>query len=155
MEEKEERILGWPERYPALFKATAFSTVRNLAVFGLFLLFFLLILTLPEKYWDEHLNHDFYLEELSAFNEKWQSTRGTRQADNAEERQSWFSIRMWNYRYLIYTTHVNKSYDDDMQFDANLADWQSRKLGGKPSITTLHYLYNPGFFWDIGVLLPI
>ena len=150
-----ERILGWPERHPTLFRATALSTIRSLILFLLFLLTFVIVLTVPEAVLDERLNRDFYLERLSGFTRNWQSTQDSQRADDSEVRRSWFSRRMWDYRYLIYELHVDEPYDGDKEFDSQLAQWQSDWLRRKPSAIRLHYLYNPGFFWDIGVLLPL
>lgn len=156
MERLEERILKWPERHPALFKDTAFSGVRTAGLCLILIGVFLCALTLPEWYLDERKNHQFYSERLASHHRTWQETRKKAEAVELEVRRTWFSARMWDYRNLIYTVHVGKPFEDEKQHNDTLADWQSKKLNEKPgSFSVLHYLYNPGFFWDVAVLLPL
>lgn len=150
-----EKILNWPKLHPALFRDTGISVFRALFIFLVFFLTFLLLLAIPEKIWDENDNTAKYQEQLNLSKERYQSNK---KATDVETQKEWFSKRMWAYRNLVYWVHVKKSAVTPSELGQGLAQWQESKLEAlniSPSKSWLHYLYNPGFFWDIMFLLPI
>lgn len=150
-----EKILSWPNSQPALFRDTGISVFRNLIIFIVFFAAFLLLLAIPELIWDEHENTAIYQERLSNNVESYQADNKSTDVDT---QKTWFSERMWAYRNLVYWIHVEQSNVTPSELAQGLAQWQSSRLetlGDLPSRGWLHYLYNPGFFWDIMFLLPL
>lgn len=155
LNELEERILALHSRYPALFGNTGLASVRSAVLFLLFSLFFLFLLTVPEMLWDEHQNAQFYSLKLHEYDQQYRSDLATGQINEADCCRTWFSPRMWDYRRLVYAAQVREEYDTIAQLEQRLASWQSKHLAQDPPVWFMHYLFNPGFFWDIGILLPV
>jgi hypothetical protein len=157
MKDFPEKILNLPKTHPFIFSDTGLSVIRSSVIFLGFFLIFCLLLAIPEKIWDEHQNTDKYADRLEKSNQRYQSNKA---ATDPEAQKKWFSERMWAYRKLVYWAHIQKSAVSSPKLEQGLAEWQASKLKTiknrpPPSDRLLHYLYNPGFFWDIMFLLPI
>jgi hypothetical protein len=150
-----KKVISLPEKYPAWFKHSSLSIIRTAFIFALLFSLFFCALTLPELLWDQNQNHAFYEGQIEKYKNNFAQYKDTQGEINLCARRKWFSPRMWDYRYLAYTVHVHQKYADSTDHDKRLAQWQFEQYDRNPSRFWLHYLNNPGFYWDIGLLMPL
>ena len=150
-----KKVISLPENYPAWFRHSSLSIIRTAFIFALLFSLFFCALTLPELLWDQNKNHAFYEGQIEKYKNNFAQYKDTQGEINLCARRKWFSPRMLDYRYLAYTVHVHQKYADSTDHDKRLAQWQFEQYDRNPSRFWLHYLNNPGFYWDIGLLMPL
>ena len=147
-----DKVISLPEIYPAWFRHSALSIIRTAFIFLIFFCLFFCVLTLPELLWDKHKNYTHFSDKIQEYKKNFEADKNSKEE---AIRKGWFSARMWDYKYLVYSLHVHQKYKYSIEFDRNLAEWQFEKIERHPSEFWMHYINNPGFYWDIGLLLPL